>query len=91
MNQVECPNCGWRDLHEFRYGGEVRPRPAVEETTPQEWTAYLYTRGNPAGYLQEWWYHRFGCGAWFTLLRHTNSHKIREARSRDEAQGMDPR
>ena len=45
--QVECPNCGLRNASEFRYGGEVNPRPpqplAIGDA---EWTDYIYMRRN---------------------------------------------
>jgi sarcosine oxidase, subunit delta len=71
VNLLRCPNCGERNVSEFRYGGEARPRPG--DSTPAEWAAYLYMRANPLGTLREWWYHRSGCGCWFVAERHTQT------------------
>jgi heterotetrameric sarcosine oxidase delta subunit len=73
---VTCPNCGARNVSEFRYGGASRPRPDVNATTPQAWADYLYARANPLGIAQEWWYHRAGCGCWFVAERHTKTHEV---------------
>jgi len=80
MNQIECPNCGWRNLNEFRYGGEQRPPPAQEGIGLKDWGAYLYRRRNPRGVLHEWWYHRLGCGVWFIAERHTQTHALHSVR-----------
>src|SRR5262245_12190054 len=42
---LTCPNCGPRGVYEFRYGGELNPRPAAPETTEQ-WARYLYFKRN---------------------------------------------
>ncbi len=76
MILMDCPNCGSRNLSEFRYGGEARPRPAPE-AEPAEWTRYVYYRRNPKDYLTEWWYHRAGCRRWFLAERHTKTHEVR--------------
>lgn len=76
MNEITCPNCGPRELEEFRYGGEVRTRPPDAPGDEAEWTDYLYTRQNSRGPLREWWYHRMGCGLWFIALRHTGTHAV---------------
>jgi len=75
--QVECPNCGLRNASEFRYGGEVNPRPpqplAIGDA---EWTDYIYMRRNAAGVQTEWWYHRNGCGTWFLAERDTKTNAV---------------
>ena len=81
MNQMYCPNCGWRNLDEFRYGGEQHSRPAPASVDPSHWTDYLYLRDNPAGFLHECWYHRLGCGQWFVAERDTRRNVLRGAGS----------
>jgi heterotetrameric sarcosine oxidase delta subunit len=73
---LTCPNCGERNVNEFRYGGEVRPRPGEDGRDPAAWAAYLYMRTNPSGPLREWWYHRAGCGCWFVAERHTQTQDV---------------
>lgn len=74
---LECPNCGARNVQEFRYGGEYNPRPvdpgAVDDRT---WTTYVYMRRNRLGRQKEWWYHRAGCGLWFLAERDTKSNRV---------------
>jgi heterotetrameric sarcosine oxidase delta subunit len=72
---LPCPQCGPRDVYEFRWGGARSRRP--EPGSPSEvWAAYLYLRDNPAGRLQEWWYHRMGCRRWFLAVRDTRSNEV---------------
>jgi sarcosine oxidase subunit delta len=69
---ITCPICEKRDLYEFRFGGEDRgPRPNQEELTPEAWCDWVHMRDNLAGPQKEWWYHRDGCGLWFTVWRDT--------------------
>ncbi len=73
---IECPYCGARDEHEFHFGGEahlVRPDESVDDET---WALYLYFRENPKGVHFERWYHRYGCGTWFNVVRDTVTHGI---------------
>ena len=72
---LRCPNCGERSVYEFRFGGEVRPRP--DEACPDaEWNRFLYARKNEAGVQQEWWFHRAGCRKWFQAVRNTVSNEV---------------
>jgi sarcosine oxidase subunit delta len=77
MILLTCPNCGDRNVAEFRFGGGVRPRPpdpgAISDA---EWTEYLYYRENPAGTQREWWLHGSGCGLWFQAIRDTRSNQV---------------
>jgi heterotetrameric sarcosine oxidase delta subunit len=69
---ITCPICGPRSAYEFRYGEVERgPRPPEEGMTPEKWIEYVYLRPNLGGVQQEWWYHRDGCGSWFTIRRST--------------------
>jgi len=76
MILLDCPNCGPRNVSEFRYGGEVRKRPDPNAVTPAEWADYIYMRDNPLGVVREWWYHRQGCSQWFIAERHTKTHTV---------------
>jgi heterotetrameric sarcosine oxidase delta subunit len=75
MILLPCPNCGPRNVSEYRFGGEVTNRPAPEQTTPATWAAYLYMRQNVLGVQREWWYHS-ACGCWFVAERHTKTQDI---------------
>jgi sarcosine oxidase subunit delta len=70
---LPCPNCGTRNVSEFRFGGEMTKRPA--EITAESWADYLYMRRNVLGVQQEWWVHD-ACGSWFIAERHTKTHEV---------------
>ena len=72
---LACPNCGERNVYEFRFGGEVRERPQPDASEDQ-WTRYFYDRANVAGVQQEWWYHKFGCRKWFLAHRDTVTNEV---------------
>ncbi len=77
MFLIECPNCGQRNVSEFRWGGELNPRPVDGERLSDEaWAEYLYMRDNVLGVVREWWYHGAGCGEWFVAERHTRTHEV---------------
>ncbi|HEX6194501.1 MAG TPA: sarcosine oxidase subunit delta [Jiangellaceae bacterium] len=78
---LPCPRCGERDAAEFGYIGERVARPDVDATTPQEWRAHLYTRRNPAGWADELWLHRAGCGRYLAVSRNTMTGEIGVCRS----------
>ena len=69
-----CPLCGERDRREFTYQGAALERP--EGGDPAAWDAYVHLRDNPAGRVQDLWYHEAGCGAWLVVERDTVSHEI---------------
>ncbi len=76
MLQIRCPFCGTRDEVEFECGGAahvVRPSPSA---TDVEWSNYLYVSPNTIGEHRERWYHGYGCGQWFNVIRNTVSHEI---------------
>ena len=74
---LECPNCGPRNVSEFRHGGEMNPRPgAAAAASAVELTDYLYMRRNVSGVETEWWYHRSGCGMWFLAERNTLTNQV---------------
>lgn len=74
---LRCPNCGPRDVYEFRFGGETRTRPDPD-ADDAAWSRYLYFRANEAGVQKEkeWWYHRAGCRAWFLAVRDTRTNLV---------------
>ncbi|MBM3959484.1 MAG: sarcosine oxidase subunit delta [SAR202 cluster bacterium] len=72
---MPCPQCGPRDVYEFRYGGEAQRRPAPGSPR-STWTAYLYDRTNAAGVEDAWWYHRLGCKRWFRAVRDTRDNTV---------------
>jgi heterotetrameric sarcosine oxidase delta subunit len=78
MILLTCPNCGERNVAEFRFGGECKKRPANPEESASDaaWVDYLYLKENKLGRQQEWWYHRAGCGCWFIAERHTKTQVV---------------
>ncbi len=77
MILLNCPNCGPRNVQEFRFGGEHNPRPAAPLAVDNaEWTDYLFLKANKLGVQKEWWYHRAGCRLWFLAERHTQSNQV---------------
>lgn len=74
---LKCPNCGERNVSEFRYGGEYNPRPAKPlEANDADWADFIFMQKNKLGVQKEWWFHRSGCGSWFMAERHTNSNAV---------------
>jgi len=82
--QVRCPQCGNRSVYEFRFGGEVKVRPAPD-ATEEAWAQYIYNKVNEAGAQKEWWYHRSGCQQWFQAVRNTVTNEVQESFFPDEA------
>jgi sarcosine oxidase subunit delta len=69
---ITCPNCGRRDVHEFRFGSEVRDHMSIEAAVnKKERYELIHQRSNAAGPQEELWFHRDGCEAWFTVWRDT--------------------
>jgi heterotetrameric sarcosine oxidase delta subunit len=75
---VRCPICGNRSVYEFRFGGEVKQRPAPD-APEDEWVQYRYMKTNQAGLQKEWWYHRAGCREWFQVLRNTLTNQVQDS------------
>lgn len=75
MILLKCPNCGERNVSEFRFGGERVKRPSADEMSRETWADYLYTRRNVQGVQTEWWYHT-ACSSWFIAERHTKTQGI---------------
>jgi len=74
---LRCPGCGARSVYEFRFGGEVKTRPAAG-APDAEWLRYSYGQKNEAGVQKEWWYHRMGCRQWFFAVRNTVTNEVLE-------------
>jgi sarcosine oxidase subunit delta len=74
---LRCPGCGARSVYEFRFGGEVKKRPAAG-APDAEWLRYSYQRKNEAGVQKEWWCHRMGCRQWFFAVRNTVTNEVLE-------------
>ncbi|MGH1413681.1 MAG: sarcosine oxidase subunit delta [Pelagimonas sp.] len=75
--RLACPNCGERDSREFTYQGaaSMLDRPAPDAGAAA-WHAYLHLRENPAGQVQDLWYHSGGCAAWLIVTRDTTDHSV---------------
>ncbi|WP_299928975.1 sarcosine oxidase subunit delta [uncultured Pelagimonas sp.] len=75
--RLTCPNCGDRDSREFTYQGaaSMLDRPAPDAGAAI-WHAYLHLRDNPAGHVEDLWYHGGGCGAWLIVTRDTITHDV---------------
>jgi sarcosine oxidase subunit delta len=78
MLLIACPYCGPRPELEFRYGGEAHIARAAEpaKADDENWTAFLFWRGNPKGLHFERWRHASGCGRFFNCVRDTVSDVI---------------
>jgi sarcosine oxidase subunit delta len=63
---LTCPNCGPRDAHEFRYGGQILP--AGTTTGP--------SGSNLPEPQHERWYHRFGCRRWLVAVRDVRTNEV---------------
>jgi sarcosine oxidase, subunit delta len=73
---IICPVCGIRRSYEFQFGGEDKgPRPAEENLNPETWCEYVHMNKSIAGIQKEWWFHRDGCGSWFTIYRDTTTNQ----------------
>jgi sarcosine oxidase delta subunit len=59
---LTCPNCGLREVSEFRYGGQLLPSPP--------------SGGNLPGPHRERWYHRLGCRRWLVAERDVRSNDV---------------
>jgi sarcosine oxidase subunit delta len=82
--RLACPYCGERDAAEFVFRGDAAP---VRPTNDADLFDYLYIRDNPAGLIDEHWYHAQGCRNWIVVTRNTLTHEILDAvLARDEAQ-----
>ncbi len=86
---LTCPCCGPREVTDFRFGGEVVPRP-TSAPGRRELNTYNYFRRNVAGIQREWWYHRSGCRAWFIAERDTRTNAVQWTALPDALPDADP-
>lgn len=63
---LPCPNCGPRDVTEFRYGGEVLAAPA----------GTAGAGSNLPGRQRERWFHRYGCRRWLEAERDVRTNEV---------------
>jgi sarcosine oxidase delta subunit len=59
---LRCPECGLRDVSEFRYGGQI-PGPAAAGANLPE-------------IQNERWYHRYGCRRWLVVRRDIRNNQV---------------
>lgn len=64
--QLTCPNCGLREVGEFRYGGEM-----VEVSL-----GGAAVNSNLPGKQVERWYHLFGCRRWLKVERDVRNNQV---------------
>jgi sarcosine oxidase delta subunit len=57
-----CPNCGAREVNDFRYGGEITASPVATSNQP--------------GTQKERWFHRFGCRRWLMAERDVRTNSV---------------
>ncbi len=78
MIYVPCPYCGYRNVDEFIYGGDIsNQRPEnPEEISDSAWCEYIYTVPNRKGVAKEIWWHKRGCNRWFAMHRDSCTDKI---------------
>lgn len=75
--RIPCPYCGERGAEEFVYRGDAAP---VRPSDDAGFAEYVYLRVNPAGPIDEHWYHAQGCRNWLVVTRDTRTHAIAGAR-----------
>jgi sarcosine oxidase subunit delta len=53
------------------WGRRQGTAPGGRGTDPSAWCDYVHMNKCTAGVQKEWWFHRDGCGSWFTTWRDT--------------------
>jgi heterotetrameric sarcosine oxidase delta subunit len=79
--RIPCPFCGERDSGEFVYRGDASLARPSDDAGFHD---YVYLRTNPAGPIEEHWYHAQGCRNWIIVARDTRSHAIEISRLASE-------
>ena len=64
---LTCPNCGPREVYEFRYGGQILTKPAGSPGS---------AGSNLPGLQRERWYHRLGCRCWLVAQRDVSTNEV---------------
>ena len=79
---LTCPNCGTRDVSEFRYGGQIIETPPPLAPPSEGWER----RGsNLPGPQRERWFHRFGCRRWLVAERDVRTNEVLQTAWLDDA------
>jgi heterotetrameric sarcosine oxidase delta subunit len=71
---LTCPNCGPRDVSEFRFGGQILPVTAGDRVGNQ--AGFGTNSSNLPGPQRERWYHRFGCRRWIVAERDVRTNEV---------------
>ena len=74
--RIDCPFCGTRDQSEFLYLGDAAPTRPADTANAAAFADYVYLRDNPAGVIDEHWYHAGGCRSWVRVTRDVRTHVI---------------
>ena len=74
--RIACPFCGPREVGEFSYLGDAKPKRPAADASEDAVFDYVYLRDNVAGEMEELWYHGGGCRAWLKVTRNTRTHEI---------------
>ena len=76
---INHPLLGPRDSAEFTYMGDAALIDRADwqsETAAKDFYEYGYLRENPAGWLDELWFHEAGDRSWLVITRNTLTHEI---------------
>jgi len=77
--RIPCPDCGPRDLREFRYVGDATRDFPPLDADAEVWARYVWDRDNPRGPHAEHWQHHHGCRQFLRVVRDTATHAILSA------------
>ncbi len=75
MKIMPCPLNGPRNIQEFICFGEVAEMPEPNQTSNDDWAAYVWMSNNTAGVVREWWCHT-ATNYWFIAERNTVTDEI---------------
>ena len=73
---LTCPNCGPRDVSEYRYGGQILATPALLPHPSEGGEPRGSTGSNLPGPQRERWYHRLGCRRWLMVERDVRTNMV---------------
>jgi len=73
MRRLDCPFCGARELHEFRFHKSL-PAPQAAATQYQR----VYERVGSLTHSEEHWQHLLGCRAWLRVSRNPSNGDVLE-------------
>ena len=82
---IPCPNCGLRDVYEFRYGGEAKSVPDPSAGL-REWRHYAISTATSPAARRNGWYHG-ACESWLFVERDTTDNTVHSVTRREEAGG----